>query len=70
MSDVDIKSHLMQARQALDWGNEYIELGDLRMAIDHVIAAIDGLDDRCRCATITATKNTEQQVKSTPAEED
>lgn len=41
----DIKSHLMQARQALDWGIR-TNVSDVAKAINHLIDAVDALDDR------------------------
>lgn len=44
--DVDVKTHLRRALEAIDWGDEYLEIGNIAEALRHVISAVDGLDDR------------------------
>lgn len=42
----DIKSHLMKARELLTKTSGEYQLADMRLATQHLIDAIDSLDDR------------------------
>lgn len=56
-TEADIKRHLMKARQALVGVYEGSQIEDVRLAVDHLIDAVDALDD-------ARTKTVDQQVKS------